>query len=224
MSTARVDMAPNMLSSRTGTCHPAAESEMNMAINHAEAGDQQLDDNQFLDARESFRRAVLDGIDSDRVIHNLHVAEKEERDAFWRSVVDKFPNNRKLRMARLEWRLSGGFAQLALLECTELLRSAESAREMILLKLVRLRAASRCCHFDKFADDFRAIWSNELPDSDSNALRRALVSVIAELTSTDAIPALEDLIRGFSSEEEFSKLLSAKRLELLAIDQLTSRK
>ena len=50
-----------------------------------------------------------------RVIYNLHVAEKEERDAFWRSVVDKFPENRKLRTARLEWRLSGGFARLSAL-------------------------------------------------------------------------------------------------------------
>jgi hypothetical protein len=159
----------------------------------------------------------------DSIVGNLHLAEKQERFAFWQSLARTHPERFEYRLAQVHWQLRNGFAHFAFVACTQLLSQTNSAKNNLLLHYIRLQAAPRCNRFESFCEDFAATWNADPLIPGARTLRPAFLSVIAELTTVHALPALEALSTKGGYCHDVLELVSAKAAELAMLDKVRSK-
>ena len=127
---------------------------MDNTDNKLSEADSLLEHNQFAQARDAYRSILISGCASRKAIANLGVADNEERLAFWRSVLERFPQDAEYRMGYANELMLSGHLSQAMQACTEMLENSTEMREQLLIRLLRLRAAARSAMLDYFVEDF----------------------------------------------------------------------
>lgn len=179
--------------------------------------DSLLEQNRFAQARDAYRSALISGFGSRKAIANLGIADNEERLAFWRSLLDRYPQEAEYRTAYVNELMLSGHVSQAMQACTGMLKTSTETRGQLIARLLRLRAAARSGMFDYFVEDFREVWNSGGIVSGFDRLRRTLLEVISGCVETTAISCFEILAKEPLSDGPVGSLIEAKVAELQAM-------
>ncbi len=178
-----------------------------------------LEQNRFSEAKLAYRAVLESGVASSRAIINLEVAEGEDRLAFLRSLVARYPEEMEYRIAQVNELILAGRADHAIQFCTLMLGKTTELREQLLIRLLRLRAAAQSWRCESYVEDFREVWNAGETVPGFDRMRRTLIESISGCTRVEAIPSFQALAEGRIVSEALVQFIQAKVTELRALEE-----
>jgi hypothetical protein len=178
-----------------------------------------LDSNDFVGAREDYRKAVmLDEPDGD-IIHNLNTAEQEEKLEFFRNLRAKYPNSFSIRLSEANYLAASQYKAQAIDRYSEMLELfGENLKDHLIARLNRLGTACRDnveIRQTLIINDFQSIWTMGDQYEPARKLRPTMLRMLAnELHKEECIPILEELVGDRQLPVSIRELFEAKIVEL----------
>lgn len=174
-----------------------------------------LERNQYSEAHDHFRRAVLLAPPNAATLANWQISELEERLAFMRRVAEVHPRDVDCQLALANELIKYARGAQAVILCGDLLKLTDEPRKQLLVRFVRLQAAVDGNRFASFVEDFAFIWRSRLRGAEH--FRKRSLRIIASLDCAKAISSVEAICLDDELPSEVGAFLVAKLAELQAL-------
>lgn len=182
-----------------------------------EEGDRLLGANDFVGARDAYRRAAIAGCLSRAALTNLEVATEQERLAFARELHARHPASFEAALALAHTLIATRRFDDAVLLCSNMLseRGGDSTAALQ-IRIVRLQAAAQGQRHETLVEDVRALWAEGEVRPAARKLRRTVLRTIAGIDHAEAEQAIHSIAAALPDGPE-RRMLAAKGAELAAL-------
>lgn len=191
---------------------------MTMSLDElVEEGERLLDANDFVGARDAYRRAARAGCLSRTSLANLEVATEQERLAFARELHALHPTSFEAALALVHTFMATRRFDDAVRFCSNMLaeRGADSTAALQ-IRIIRLRAAAQSQRHETLVEDVLALWAESEVRPAARKLRRTVLRTIAGIDHAEAEQAVHRIATALPDGPE-RRMLAAKSAELAAL-------
>jgi hypothetical protein len=182
-----------------------------------EEGERLLDANDFVGARDAYRRAALAGCLSRASLTNLEVATEQERLTFARELYARHPTSFEAALALAHTFMATRRFDDAVRLCSNMLAEhGGDSTAALQIRVIRLQAAAQGQRHETLVDDVLALWAESEVRQAARKLRRTVLRTIAKLDHVEAERAIYSIAAALPDGPE-RRMLAAKGAELAAL-------